>query len=119
MTGGCLTPFSTGPALLPRLIPVSSAWTYADPLLDIVLTFAENMFDGITPPADVFIFDVDGTLKTPTSITWDTVTELSLEYSEVTLGPTAVRCRLSATHPDLKSDATELVTPFDILVDAP
>ena len=101
---------------MPRLIPTSSAWTYVDPLLDVVLTFAEDMFDGITPPATVFTIDVDGVDKTPTTLTWDSTTELSIEYSEAVLAPTAVRCRLPALHPDLKSNVSELVTPFDILV---
>ena len=112
----CPNTFSAGPPLLPRLIPVSSEWTYVDPLLDVVLTFDEPMFDGITPPPGVFTLDVDGTDKTPTTLTWDSTTELSIEYSEVILAPTVVRCRLPAKHNDLKSNTSELVTPFDILV---
>jgi len=104
---------------LPRLIPVSSDWTYADPLLDVVLTFGENMDVGVQPPPGAFVFDVDGTLKTPVLVTWDDATHLSIHYNEVTLGPTVVRCRYSTSGEDFISALGELVTPFDILVTAP
>lgn len=100
----------------PRLIPASSGWTYADPLLDIVLLFGENMIIATEPdPAD-FVLDVDGTDKVPVNITWDSATQLSIEYSEAVLGPSAVRCRYSTINPDFESALFEKVTPFDILV---
>lgn len=115
----CPISFATSHPLLPRLIPASSAWTYVDPALDVVLTFAENMDQTSQPLPGDFVLDVDGTLKTPINITWDSATELSVEYSEVALGPTAVRCRYSKINPDFESALFEKVTPFDILVTAP
>lgn len=119
MTGDCLNPFSVGPALSPRLIPASSVWSYADPALDIVLTFGENMDQTSEPDPGDFVLDVDGTDKTPTNITWDSATELSIEYSEATLGPTAINCRYTKINPEFESALFEKVTPFDILVTAP
>lgn len=117
--GDCPICFATSQPLLPRLIPASSNWTYADPALDVVLTFGENMDQTSQPlPAD-FVLDVDGVAKTPDTVTWDSATELSVEYSEVALGPTAVRCRYSTINPDFESALFEKVTPFDILVTAP
>jgi len=105
--------------LSPRLIPASSDWTYADPLLDVVLTFGENMAVGTQPLPGDFAIDVDGVDKVPILVTWDSATELSLHYSEATLGPTVVRCRFPTINPLFVSAAGESVTPFDILVTAP
>jgi len=74
---------------------------------------------GVEPLPGVFTFIVDGVEKTPTAIVWDDATHLALEYDEAVLGPTVVRCRLSAKDPLLRSQPGELVTPFDILVTAP
>lgn len=115
----CPISFNTSHPLLPRFIPASSAWTYSDPALDVVLTLADVMGQTTEPLPSDFVLDVDGTEKTPISITWDSATELSIQYDEVTLGPTVVRCRYSAKNPDFLSVTGELVTPFDILVSAP
>ena len=115
----CPTPFFTSQPLSPRLIPASSDWTYADPLLDVVLTFGENMNQASQPLPGEFVLDVDGTLKTPILVTWDTATECSLHYSEAVLGAAVVRCRYSTKNSDFVSAAGEVVTPFDILVTAP
>lgn len=115
----CPTSFASSHPLLPRFIPASSAWTYVDPALEVVLTFGESMDQTSEPLPGDFVFDVDGVEKTPVSVTWDSATELSIEYSEATLSPTAVRCRYSTQNPDFLSVAGELVTPFDILVTAP
>lgn len=117
--GDCPIGFATPQRLLPRLIPASSAWTYADPALEVVLTFAEDMDQTSQPLPGDFVLDVDGTEKTPDTVTWDSATELSLNYSEVALGPAAIRCRYSTINPDFKSVLLEKVTPFDILVTAP
>ncbi len=101
------------------MIPASSDWTYADPLLDVVLTFGENMDQTSQPLPGDFILDVDGTLKVPIFITWDSATELSIHYSEAILAPTVVRCRYSTINPNFVTVAGEVVTPFDILVTAP
>lgn len=105
--------------MLPRLNPASSAFTYADPLLDVVLTFGENMDQTSQPLPGDFVLDVDGVDKVPILITWDSATELSIHYSEAVLGPTIVRCRYSTINPDFESALFEKVTPFDILVTAP
>lgn len=115
----CPTFFSSSHPLSPRFNPASSAYTYADPVLDVVLTFGESMDQTSEPLPGDFIFDVDGTLKTPISVDWDSATELSVQYDEAVLGPTVVRCRFSAKNPDFLSIAGEVVTPFDILVTAP
>ena len=115
----CPITFSTHHPLSPRLIPASSDWTYADPLLDVVLTFGENMNQAVQPLPGAFVLDVDGTLKTPILVTWDSATECSLHYSEAILGAAAVRCRFSTIDPLFESAAGEKVTPFDILVTAP
>lgn len=117
--GDCPICFNTSHPLQPRLIPASSAWTYTDPALDIVLTFGEDMDETSTPPPEAFVLDVDGTEKTPDAIAWDSATELSIEYSEATLGPTVIRCRYSTHADDFVSVVGEEVTPFDILVTAP
>ena len=104
---------------MPRLIPASADWTYADPALDVVLTFGENMDQTSEPLPGDFVLDVDGVLKTPIAVAWDSATELSVEYSEAVLGPTVVRCRYSTINPDFESALFEKVTPFDILVAAP
>jgi hypothetical protein len=78
------------------------------------------MFDGVAPAPESFVLLVDDVPITPDSASWDSVTELSLKYSEATLGPTVIRTRFSAFDPNFKSDPSEeLVTPFDILVTAP
>lgn len=115
----CPISFATSHPLSPRMIPASSAWTYADPLLDVVLTFGENMNQVTQPLPGDFVLDVDGTLKTPVLVTWDSATELSLHYSEAVLGPTVVRCRYSSINPLFETSLGEKVTPFDILVTAP
>jgi len=101
------------------LIPYVADWTYADPLLDVVLSFSENMDQTSQPLPGDFVLDVDGTLKTPVLVTWDGATEVSLHYSEAVLGPTVVRCRYSTINPDFESALFEKVTPFDMLVTAP
>lgn len=117
--GDCPTTFRASQPLLPRLIPASSNWTYGDPNLAVVLTFGENMDEASEPDPEDFVLDIDGTDKTPDTITWDTATELSLDYSEATLGPTEIHCRFSKKNPDFLSVAGEVATPFDILVTAP
>ncbi len=118
-TGDCRICFATSHPLSPRLIPASSNWTYADPAFEVVLTFGENMDQTSQPlPAD-FVIDIDGVEKTPDTVTWDSATELSLDYNEAVLGPTVVRCRYSKINPDFESALFEKVTPFDILVTAP
>ena len=115
----CPISFKTHQPLSPRMIPVSSDWTYSDPLLSVVLTFGETMNQTKEPLPAEFVFDVDGTEKTPINAAWDSATEFSIEYEEVTLGPSIVRCRYSAINPDFVTAAGEVVTPFDILVTAP
>jgi len=105
--------------LLPRLIPASSDWTYADPLLDVVLTFGENMNQVVKPDPAEFTLDVDGTDKVPILTTWDSATELSIHYSEAVLGAAVVRCHYQTKTDNFKSVLKEQVTPFDILVTAP
>lgn len=95
------------------------AFTYADPLLDAVLTFGENMNQTSQPLPGDFVLVVDGVEKVPILITWDSATELSIEYSEAILGPTVVRCRYSAINPDFETALFEKVTPFDILGTGP
>ncbi len=118
-TDDCPITFATSHPLLPRLIPASSDWTYADPALDVVLTFGENMTQGTEPDPTDFVLDVDDVMKTPDSVQWDSATELSLHYAEATLGPSVIRCRFDRKNILFESVLHELVTPFDILVTAP
>lgn len=115
----CPIPFRTSLPLLPVLNPASSAWTYVDPALEVVLTFGESMDQTSEPLPGDFVFVVDGVDKTPISVTWDSATELAIGYDEAVLSPTVVRCRFSTKNSDFLSVAGEIVTPFDILVDAP
>lgn len=117
--GDCPIRFSSSHPLSPRFIPASSLWSYGDPVLDVVLTFGEAMDQTEEPLPGDFVFDVDGVEKTPISVTWDSATELSIQYDEATLGPSVVRCRYSKVNEDLRNIALEVVTPFDILVTAP
>lgn len=116
---GCPTFFRTSQPLSPRFIPASSDWTYVDPALDVVLTFSETMDETEQPLPGDFVFDVDGVEKTPITVTWDSATELSIQFDEAVLSPTVVRCRYSTINEDLRNVALEVVTPFDILVTAP
>lgn len=115
----CPTSFSTSHPLLPRLIPVGTAWAYADPDLTFDLQFSENMDQTATPPTSSIIIEVDGVEKEPDNLTWQSATNILVDYAEAVLGPTVVRCRFSAKHDDFLSVAGELVTPFDILIPAP
>lgn len=105
--------------MLPRLIPASSDWTYADPLLTVTLTFGETMDQTTKAPPGDFVLVVDDVEKIPISTIWDDANDFTMTYSEATLGAAVVRCRYSAKNPLMLSVLGELVTPFDILVTAP
>lgn len=115
----CPIRFNSSLPLSPRFLPLSSDWTYVDPALDVVLTFAGAMDQTEQPLPGDFVFDVDGVEKTPISVTWDSATELSIQFDEAVLNPTVVRCRYSKINDDLRNVALEVITPFDILVTAP
>lgn len=119
MTGGCLIPFSTPLPLLPRFIPSATLWAYADPILTITLTFAEDMDQTVAPDTTDFVLTVDDVVKTLATSIWQDARNIELEYSEATLAPTVVDLRYSAKSINFLSVLDELVTPFDLEITAP
>jgi len=101
---------------LPSATPISGDWNYSDPDLLIHLDFPVDMDQTVKPNPLNFSIDVDGNGKIPGSCDWDDARTLHIDYSEVALGPSVVRCIYGTMQPNFYSLQGQPVFPFDLLL---
>jgi len=104
---------------LPRFIPPTTAWVYADPVLTVAIDFPEAMDQTAQPLPGDFVLTVDDVVKPIASLSWISALTMTLLYSEAVLGPTVVKLRFSTKSPLFRSVLGEIVTPFDLVITAP